>query len=721
MKFISASPTKLKIITLTVLMLCIGIITHTQHASALLPTDIPNSIKPAICQYDSTSGDPNKYQTGGWISQAGAPTKNITINVPYNTQTVNLQLNRWIFVYHEIVSPPGSGPTDGACVISPPYVNGLPPNGAPTGAAVLGLNSTKIDSLTATSGSITNYTPGTVTTISHDNASRYWFNNPVTFTYNNGSPMTTSKSITVTANARSANTFHLFTTNDTYCVAASGPAIPTTFNPVDFTPCPSSASNFTITIVVAPAPTSFMARPCVSPAICDVVQNPDNEAPTTADFTSEILVSISQPTPTVVKGVTVTESYYVRHANGSPNTVLLTVGPRKIDLSPPKQTFVHNGLVLPPGIVPGDEICLSLIVRPQTGTLDSSGNIITPGLGGGPELCDPVFGKPYLTVFQNDVIDGGGFGISPCPQTSGGITAFLGTAGSANSGSGSQLAAFALGSVLFDPPNKIGFASSKLRSGAPPPARPNGLTFANTNPANIGNFGAANCVSQYELPPTPASPPPYNANISGLNSDTYYVSPGLGFAVINSAGQIPKGRQITINVDGNLVIRSNVVYAGSSSWASAGEIPSLTVIARGDIYIDNGVTELDGIYVSHGTIYTCTQDTGKYGLNGIADNCGEAPNVSGPLTVYGSLLAKNIKWYRTYSTLHNSKANEDPYENPNSNCLASIADVCSAETIISGPEEYLPVCDPLTSCSIGGGSTGSGTKYDSITGLPPVL
>jgi len=297
--------------------------------------------------------------------------------------------------------------------------------------------------------------------------------------------------------------------------------------------------------------------------------------------------------------------------------------------------------------------------------------------------------KPYLAFYGNDVFAGGGFADTSgnCTNVIGDIKTFLNPD---NSGSGSQLAAFALGTIN-------NFASAKLRS--PPtvkPNPPNGLSFANTS-SPPGNFGGSNCITEYPMDTTGITSP----TIDFSNDGKYYYN---GSTVIASGGAetVTAGKHISVYVNGNLTITNNIQYGGSDGWGDINAIPTIKFIVTGDIYIDAGVNRLNGIYVSKGTIYTCydTAKSSEYANSELYDNCGNQ------LIVYGSLIANNIIWQRTYKSLRDATQGEHPYVDP--------ANVNAAEVIISGPETYI---------NAGGDSTDTDATevYDHATNLPPIL
>jgi len=166
--------------------------------------------------------------------------------------------------------------------------------------------------------------------------------------------------------------------------------------------------------------------------------------------------------------------------------------------------------------------------------------------------------------------------------------------------------------------------------------------------------------------------------------------------------------KLTVFVNGNLNITGNVTYAGSP-WASPSAIPYLTVVTCGDIYINSGVTELNGWYIAlpksacgpgvgGGTIYTCTSGFAFVAPINMYGTCG------GVLTVRGSFSADRIKFLRTHGSLLQGPVGE------------GIGGSNISEKFIYGAQSWLgqpvqKVVPPST----------ASTKIESITGLPPVL
>jgi hypothetical protein len=301
---------------------------------------------------------------------------------------------------------------------------------------------------------------------------------------------------------------------------------------------------------------------------------------------------------------------------------------------------------------------------------------------------DIPFDMPYVKAYGGD--------IRSCSN----IRTWGGTDGS---GAGAEYGVFAAGSI-------DGMSSAFLRNRTPRP--PKGLTFAN-NLADTwgGNFGGASpgvsCQPNYwnDLRSAPVAASGANIDLSASGQVSH-----TGGTVLRA--QTTSSR-ITVFVDGDLKIDGNVIYAappGNASWASINDIPFVTVVVCGNIYIDSGVTNLMGWYIAitkssctggpgGGTIYTCTTNGGQVIADALRHN-----QCRNQLTVRGSFTADRIKFQRTRGSQHTGSAGE------------GIGSGNIAEKFIYGAEMWLARPEQRPPESVPGG-----TRYESITSLPPIL
>jgi hypothetical protein len=334
-------------------------------------------------------------------------------------------------------------------------------------------------------------------------------------------------------------------------------------------------------------------------------------------------------------------------------------------------------------------ICRTLTVNPAT-------------WGGGErttnEVCVIVANKPYLKLFGGDISAGGGLETAPGTCTSfanAGIMAWNERAAGGYSGAGAQYAAYALQTITD-------FSTAQGNAGGAPV--PVGLSFANTSTnAGLGNFGgsfgSASCIPDFwaRRPASVLGLPP---NVSSMATGAY----GATGTTTITGGNVTSGEKISVYIDGDAYISSNITYPGS--WSST-NVPLFELIVRGNLYISGGVTQLDGIYIAQprsagvgGRIYTCaTSATPITVTNGAFYN-----SCTNKLTINGAFLATSVEFLRTGGTLSQST----PGETTSSNGAGNSA----GEVFNFGPAFW--ITQPLD-------TSGRVDNYDAITSLPPVL
>jgi hypothetical protein len=293
-----------------------------------------------------------------------------------------------------------------------------------------------------------------------------------------------------------------------------------------------------------------------------------------------------------------------------------------------------------------------------------------------------VVNLPYLTVY------GGDTQIGAAPTSTPG-TCYTGDkeAGayswnnhsSGYSGAGAQYAVMALGQIEDYASNLGGNGRS---------AAPHRLSFANTVGGTVddrnglfgGKFGTVSTSCDF-------------------TSDIKVAQVSGGSASGSLPNSLADGDQVTIYASGDVHIGHDVVYA-NNTWTSLAQMPSLRLIVEGNIYIDRSVTQLDGLYVAlptssgnGGVIYTCTDGDSPVDPKNpqFYDKC------NSQLVINGAFGAKQVQFLRTSGSV--GLATTDTYTNSG-----------AAEVFHYSPEVWLPR---------GGGN--ASLRYDSITGLPPVL
>lgn len=303
------------------------------------------------------------------------------------------------------------------------------------------------------------------------------------------------------------------------------------------------------------------------------------------------------------------------------------------------------------------------------------------------EACSKVVAKPVFKVLGGDIFSGAAFASgSICnPVNTGAIASWPHEA--TFGASGTELGAFAAGAIT-------GFPSAQIRAANAQP--PRALTFANNVGGGQqygGGYGASSCAFDHYGDPSSF---PSIGNISSIGSaaqDGVYRATG---GAINGNRTIQTSRQVIVHVDGDVYIRNNIIYGNRGSWPDIASIPGLKMVVSGNIYIDPGVTQLDGVYVAQprptspatsGNIYTCATATAGIATTNLFAQCR-----TNKLIVNGAFIAKKVHLLRTSGT--------------------AIFDQ-SAEDFNYLPEVWLTPW-PIT-------NTVNQLKYDSIIGLPPVL
>jgi hypothetical protein len=379
----------------------------------------------------------------------------------------------------------------------------------------------------------------------------------------------------------------------------------------------------------------------------------------------------------------------------------------------------------PSGItgVAGDQFCATITVDPGSGYVDPYGNVVSSG---GPSTSSPncvtVANKPYFKVFNSSVTTGGDVN-GPPSATPGALAGWYNNSGGNGYGASAQLGAYALVNIT-------GFASNQTGNRIP-----TGLSFANSG-LPLGSIGSDKSSPKLgglldgnnSITPLATVPTSFNDGGSSGGSVNFntLVNPGsnsrpeaysygstaspVDLVLKNPANKpVDPGQNRGIYVVGNLYIKHNLTYNQASPW-TLGSLPSLVVVVTGNIYIDKGVTQLDGTYESLGSIYTCADDEtfSAVAANSLYTNCNKQ------LTVTGSFVAKKLNLLRTFGSLRDEAGGpSSSCSNPGSPLSAASHATCAAEVFEFSPEQYLQ--KPAAR------SSGATVRYDAITSLPPVL
>lgn len=239
-----------------------------------------------------------------------------------------------------------------------------------------------------------------------------------------------------------------------------------------------------------------------------------------------------------------------------------------------------------------------------------------------------------------------------------------------STGASSEFGALALGSIEYSTSSFFGFASNNGQGN-------NKLSFGNSNTITGysywgGFFEGSNkqthCIPDYystkrssSLTDTNNSATTVLSNISSLSSGQYsYIQPAGTWLDI-TGGSIPNNVKLTIFVKGDVLISSNITYAGGYDATTA---PKFALVVLGSIYISSGASQLNGLYIAQpnnannpatvaddtqGVFWTChpntpaTAPTGSFMFN----SCNNG------LVINGAVIAKEIKMVRSNGNFSN--------------------------------------------------------------------
>lgn len=309
------------------------------------------------------------------------------------------------------------------------------------------------------------------------------------------------------------------------------------------------------------------------------------------------------------------------------------------------------------GFVAGDTYCPSVRIFPAhgyhgpPGYADADNQEAT--LGGG---CLKVTNKPFFKTYNSSISARNGLtdqsGTCSANVTNSGLLAGWNDnldGPNADRGSGTQLSALALIQIT-------GVASAQTDINRSPTE----LTFANTIPGDIssdrnspplgGNLGAT---------PSCSAPPAAKGGATNLTGNPAAL-PSTGNYQYTGNIRLSGGTitgATAIFVKGDVYLNGPIAY-DTAGWLP-GHVPTFVLVATGNIYIDPGVTQLDGSYIAQpidsthgGTIYTCGTATSPtvFTVNDSFSAC------NNQLMINGSFKADNIKLLRTFGSLRDEES-----------------------------------------------------------------
>lgn len=442
------------------------------------------------------------------------------------------------------------------------------------------------------------------------------------------------------------------------------------------------------------------------------------ESPTKVTFSSSIK---RQPNRVDVNG-TATRTFY-KYNSTAPLTQL-PYGPLSESATFGDRNYLNDEYAIPPNsFTLGDGYCVSISLDRGHGWKSSEIYFNeNPAVASNCANPETVQNRPYVRTYGGDIAAGGGFSPNCGNSSSSGIHTYMfprsRQENEQKSGSGSQLAAMALGPIT-------GFMSATIRTS--PPSIPNGLTFAHgtgavtddTDATLGGNMlGDGWCMPDFygstqfndaTNKTTITSGADINVNTLADQKQTVVNLGGSGS--VRLTGGTVYNKHHTVYVDGNVFISNSIAY-NTNYGAGVQSIPSFTLVVKGNIFISSDVSQLDGLYIAQpngqantGRIYTCSSGAAPLASGAdIYNTCGANENGNRrQLTVNGAFMAERVILNRAGYTLRNSGYRE------------TAANSKAAEIFKFSPEIYM---SPPVFRSNGTSTSGD---YDYLSILAPIL
>ena len=315
--------------------------------------------------------------------------------------------------------------------------------------------------------------------------------------------------------------------------------------------------------------------------------------------------------------------------------------------------------------------------------------------------------RPYLKVFYGDVSAGGYFGLNEDYDACGDDNIIRTWASTASGEPEGYIAAHGEGSNPADAKGAsvrhgiqahdlvAGFYSSSQRTSLPQPLK--GLTLNNVGSDDYGGgFGKPNCVGNYwrevseieEEENLTTNDIEINLNTDLQDNDRRrYVLKDNQKLIIKSNNTSLGDLKATLFVEGqgNVYIENDIINNDAASWDDPSQIGYITIITRGNIYINPDVRKIDAVLVAYpkhydstllgaiaygGEIWTCY----FYGITA-ATHFNRCNN---PLVVNGALIAQKVRLGRIYKSVKEATGTPE-YDSSNS----------SSETVNLLPEYLL--------------------------------
>ncbi len=163
-------------------------------------------------------------------------------------------------------------------------------------------------------------------------------------------------------------------------------------------------------------------------------------------------------------------------------------------------------------------------------------------------------------------------------------------------------------------------------------------------------------------------------NLAALASTQQIIAPGAGQnAQIGTGAQlaIVAGQRLTIYVEGDVYIGSNIVYTPGYDYSEPEEVPYFSLIVRGNIYVGKNVDRLEGFYVAQpdtssqaaidatGNFVTCAERSPASAPPSAVSYAQLGNECNNRLLVNGAVAAKRAVLLRSNGSIERALPNED--------------------------------------------------------------
>lgn len=596
------------------------------------------------------------YAQRTWISARGSGATT-SVEVPFGTRVVDLQLNSLTFLCSSLVAPTGAGAdyafSNGRVLRDDNKPNDRAPNGiysaSPNNPALTSARF-RVDSSSADDGGAVSLARNTVLGKNRSESSRYWFASPLGFTYTSPSPdgIRTDQTITVRVTGREMSQYRNTAHFCTYNVSPS-------YSSFRYDLCNDATLVFTIRVTIAPyhdlTPSTSVNRTTISPGETVTVSNQVlNTGNTPSSGTYYAISTMTYPagnSPAVPTATAITNN------NGSsavqpsvPCSYFTSTGAVtcRQETSTPATTgtanfrtgttnFFARNLVAG-DLAVGTRLCYALSVY----SYNSASGTDQRWRHGAPR-CMVVAKAPVVNVTGGDVIVGkGGTGniVTQSTQRQVGGTRIFGSWGEYAIAASGEIFSMASGGGYSGGSTNLNVCAAQL------------LSFANannnttcTNATRKGLYTTngtlplvgARFSNQFTIPSN------QTRNLTALQTGVYSATGTL--TLTNSAADMPAGKWVVINAPTATVNITNDITYSDGPFDSISDIPQLIIVAN-RINIAGSVGRVDAWLVATGTtgrINTCSDVATPVTLRStICDR---------PLAVNGPVIARELLLYRT--------------------------------------------------------------------------